>query len=184
MKIKRILSAIAVCVLVVSMCVGIAACAPNAKGVKGEQITETEWVAAFEKLASDDSKFVVECYAKASVAYKQVTTVHKTKWTATTTESYTYTKNGSNESKIGYNKISYSGNKASAENEVGKVPGKTQVELYSQITDDGIYNYEKNLNEKWEKDEASQSVIAEDFYFISYLKNSFDSFEYSKEHNG
>ena len=184
MKIKRILCAVAVVVLAVSMCVGVAACGPNAKSVRGEEVSESEWKAAFEALTSKDAEFTVESLAKASVKYEHETMIHKTKWTANTMASCTYTKKGPIESKIGYSKVSYKGDKDSAENELGQKAGKKDIELYSKIEDNVIYNYEKNLNDEWEREEAYSSVVSGELSYIIYMANRYDYFEYSKEHKG
>lgn len=183
MNIKRILSGICVCLLVVSMCIGIAACGPNAKSVSSQQVTEEDWKDAFETLLSENAHFTVEYLSEQSIKYKHETMIHKTKWTAKTTESYTYIKNGPLESKIGYANVSYKGDKDSAENHCNTKAGKTKIEQYVEIVDGTVYKYEKNLNKEWEKTEVYDS-FPDGFYYIALVANSYGSYEYSKEHKG
>ena len=184
MKIKKILCGIAICVLLVSTCLSVVACAPNAKNVAGEQVTEEEWRAAFERLTANDAEFTVEYYAKSSTVYNHKTMIHTTKWTANAIGNYTYVKNGSLESKIGYGNVSYSGDKKAAENTVGIKAGKTSVEEYSGTANGNTYVFKKNLNDEWERSEAYSGVLSGEFSYITYMASQYSYYEYSKEHKG
>lgn len=168
------------------LCIGFAACSSsvNAKSVKGEEVTEDQWVAALGTLLDDKSTFTVEYFVKGSADYKHKTMVQTTEWGAKMTQRMTYTKNGTLQSAIGYKKMSLSGDKAAAEQSMGKA-AKTEVELYSATTASKIYNYEKGRDDKWTRREAYNSVIYGAFgYTIDYLKNSYSAFVYSTEHKG
>ena len=182
MKIKKILGVVALAVLVASMCVGIVACT-NAKKVKGaEYISESSWKETFEWFAFEEVEFTLKYYSKSTAQYEHDTMIHKTKWTATSTEEYTYARKNLLESKIGYSKIAYKGDKDSAASTCGKKAGKTPVEKYVEILHNGQYaNYER-VNGEFKYSDGY--TINQDLAFITSVKNSYESFEYSKEYKG
>lgn len=182
---KKIFSGIIATVMVALMCVSLTACT-NAKGVKGEKVTETEWKTAIGALFDEDAEFTIKLSTKSSVNYTHKTMVQTTKWSATQTQELTGIKNGKLESVKGYSKLSVSGDKVAAEKALGKAK-RTDIELYSEVDDkSNAYIYEKGLDGEWTKEKVyNASVVFDEIdYIAKSLANSYSNFVYSKEHNG
>ena len=183
---KKILIGIATGVIAAAMCAGFAACGgANAKSVKGEKVTEEQWQKALVALWDEKAEFTVETYSKETEKATIESMVHNTKYSVTTTESFTYTKKGALESKLGSSKTSYGGDKEYAESKNGKALEK-EVELYYQSTADTNYLYEKGLDGEWSKKSTYSSLISsvEGFSQLTSLGGSYSSFVYSPDHNG
>ena len=183
---KKLFLGIATVAMAGIMCIGFAACGgeSGAKSIKGEEVTENQWVAALNILLDDKEKFTVNYSYTQSIDYTHKTMVHKTEWSAKTTEIATLTKNGALESSIGTQEISLSGDKIAAEQIIGKAK-KTDIEDYSEKISDKIYKYEKGKDDKWKREVTNVSVVYDEFGFmISDIKNEYNAFVYSVEHKG
>lgn len=180
---KKVFLGIIVAIMAAIMCFSFVGCA-KAKGVKGEKVTEEQWVAAIESLMAEHAVFTVDYSSKLTGSYSHKTMVHKTKWSAKATEKLTLIKNGALESVKGSQKITIKGDKAAAEQEMGKAK-KKEIEKYTEIVDSRIYNYEKGKDDAWTKEEGFYSVIQDSFgSTVSSVKDSYNRFVYSNEHKG
>lgn len=180
---KKVFLGIIAAIMAAVMCVSFTGCA-KAKNVKGEKVTEEQWVAAIESLLAEHAVFTVDYSSKASGTYTHKTMVHKTKWSVKETEKLTLVKNGALESVKGSQKLTLKGDKAAAEQETGKAK-KKEIEKYSEIVDSRIYNFEKGRDDEWTKEESFYSVIQDSFSsVVSSVKSRYSSFVYSNEHNG
>lgn len=180
---KKVFLGIIAAIMAAVVCVSFTGCA-KAKNVKGEKVTEEQWVAAIESLLAEHAVFTVDYSSTASGTYTHKTMVHKTKWSVKETEKLTLVKNGALESVKGSEKLTLKGDKAAAEQETGKAK-KKEIEKYSEIVDSRIYNFEKGRDDEWTKEESFYSVIQDSFgSIVSSVKSRYSSFVYSNEHNG
>ena len=184
---KKLFLGIVAVVLTCLICVSLSACGLSAKanGIKGEEVTEDQWIATLENLLDNKAIFTVEYSFESSTDFKHKTLVHSTEWKSKAKEKLTYTKNGVLESVVGSQTIFFSGDKIAAEHYTGSKAKVTKIEEYSAIINGKIYNYEKGKDDKWSRKEALSSVVYDAFvYTIFSIIDNFNDFVYSTEHKG
>ena len=194
---KKLFVGIAAGVLAAAMCVSFAACGSSvdAKSVKGEEVTEAEWDAAVEAVLNGDA-LTIEYLAKSSAKNELTATLQGESESLTAKSKserrMTYIVNGAKQSGKGYVKISYGGDleemAAIMGQEMGAEEGKTNVEVYSEVTADGTNYYVQNKEGEWMVDHDGDTVVEEMFDELDmlkyYVKDCYGDYEYSAEHKG
>lgn len=201
---KRLFVGVVAGVLATSMCVSLAACGSevDAKGVKGETVTEEEWEAAIELLMDADSDYTVEYLSEESSEGKMTVLGETVKGGMKETNRATYVKNGNIVYVSGYRELKYSGDGAAmmggfaSDGPAGYASesvsdyykeGKTEFEMYSEI------NYETGASVNYTKDEEGNWTKSNGYVYNSALGavyslimdlGDYEDYEYSEEYKG
>lgn len=195
---KKLFVGIAAGVLAAAMCVSFAACGSSvdAKGIKGEEVTEEEWNAAIDAVLADDAELTIEYLSKNSnkseLTMNAGGSTEKLNAKSKMEQRMTYIQKGAKQSGKGYYEISYSGDlEGMAEamgQQAGVQEGKTELEAYSEVTTDGTHYYAKDEEGEWTLDEDGDTVIEElfdEYYMLKYnVKNHYNDYTFSEEHKG
>ncbi len=170
---KKFFVGIAATVLAAAMCVSFAACggtsADKAKSIKGEQVTEEQWDAAFQALEKDDAKFTIKMASTYEMTFEvDLTEVggKKTSGTLTQSATVTYVNNATKQSEKGEINISSKGDFSFADllENLG-IPadqvkeGKTEMEMYTEKEGEGYTSYQKDKDGNWYKGKAYDSLL-------------------------
>ena len=159
----------------------------DASKVNSEHVTQEVWNAAIELLRDSGTEITVEYSYTHSKDYYYKTAINTTEWSVKDYDRLTYIKNGNLESKKGYKKVTYSGDKDAAILEFKLEEGKTKIEEYYEFVDFGIYNsYKIDVDGKFRKGSgygSSGLIVLEKLNsYLSAMKVG--TYEYSKAHNG
>ena len=169
---KKLFVGIAATVLAAAMCVSFAACGGDggsdakAKAVKGEEVTEAQWDAAFDALEKDDAKYTVEEETVNTATYR---VDKKTGGTLTQKTVMTYINNGAKQSQKGESDVTAEGDFSFADllanlglfDEYAPKEGKTEVERYTEKAEGRYTGYAKDADGNWQKSASTNLVPAD-----------------------
>lgn len=184
---KKILAGIAVGVCAAVMCVGLAACGPDAKeaakNAESIEVTEQEWNDALGYFQKDDAEFAAEGRME---EFPGVYSDYIGYLLKTGTDSFRY-KDGK-----GYMKSSGSivgevleeGAYVDSFPEyfIDMVSSMLNSEEYYSVEDGVNFHYTKDEEGKWKKEEQLGTSPTQSYQFFDYLP--FENFEYSEEEKG
>lgn len=189
---KKVLSGVLAGVLAAVMCASFAACGEkeiDAEGVEGKEVTEEQWIAAFDELASEDAVYTVRGEAI------EKTTATKKEQTASATLKYFgfAVENGKREHlKIEQQIVGYSGDvkevfRLSDDVIEGNTQGDSVLECYSEFHETSTDYYENDWNtDTWThySNRNGSSVRPSVSELVSRCKENFASFRYDSEKKG
>lgn len=164
----KLLFGFATAAMAAVMCVGFAACGggPNAKSVKGEEITEEQWGKFTDYFEKEDAKYTIE------------TSVETKSDDGSGTTLMTFTQDGAKS----YYKVEVNG-------KVGDKKVDDVSEVYVEKKDGAYVVYEKGEDGKWTSEEEGYSPV--DYMStlgpISEMAStllSYSAFEYSADQKG
>lgn len=183
----KLLFGFATAAMAAVMCVGFAACGggPNAKSVKGVEVTEEQWDKAFDYLTADDSVFTIEYKEERNSKSKGELLGVDMSGTYTRTATISAVKNGAKEYVKMTDAEKYKGKIVDTMEAAGQ-PTETneEEERYSEYKDGAYTVYTKGDDGKWSTSTGVSGVvplleIASELDSLSY-----SAYEYSADQKG
>lgn len=193
---KKVLSGVLAGVLAAVMCASFVACGEkeiDAEGIEGKEVTEAQWIAAFDELMSEDAVYTV----RGEVIHK-LTATEKEQTASATLKYFGFAvENGKQEHlTIEQQIVEYSGNVKEVfrlsdndlENYMKGDHGDGSLECYSEFHETSTDYYENDWNtDTWthySNRRSGSSVRPSVSDLVSRCKENFASFRYDSEKKG